>query len=560
MSDPQMSESQAKNVSAARTASNRQTSMDRRAYDAVIVGAGFSGLYQLHCLRDKLGLTAVVLEAGEGVGGTWYWNRYPGARCDSESHTYCYYFNDDLLAEWQWSERYPGQAEILKYLNFCADKLDLRQDIRVNQRVNSAVWDAAAECWQVETAAGLRLTSRFLITAVGCLSSANIPDIDGVSSFDGAIYHTGEWPHQAVDFSDKSVVVIGTGSTGIQAIPVIAQQAEKLTVLQRTPNFSVPARNGPLADTFHQTFIQNIDLWRQKMKVSRHGHPWVAPPRNLHETPEGERKVILEAGWQAGGLGFRESFYDILLDSRSNNIMSDFIRDKIRDIVDDPATAEMLVPYDHPFGTKRPPIDTDYFETYNRDNVSLVDIRTNPIKKIDRTGVCLEDGTDVVADIIVFATGFDAMTGALLKMGIVGRDGLTLAEAWTGGPQTYLGLAIYGFPNLFTITGPGSPSVLTNMPRAIEQHIDWITALLRRAESLSISLIEAELSATQDWTNHVTAVANDTLLPQAGHSWYLGANVPGKPRVFMPYCKGLDVFGAHCEQVAAEGYPGFRLR
>jgi cation diffusion facilitator CzcD-associated flavoprotein CzcO len=560
MSNPQMSDSQAKNASAARAASNRQTCADSQAYDAIIVGAGFSGLYQLHCLRDKLGLTAVVLEAGDGVGGTWYWNRYPGARCDSESHTYCYYFNDDLLTEWQWSERYPGQAEILKYLNFCADKLDLRRDIKVNQRVNSAVWDAAAECWQVETSAGLRLTSRFLITAVGCLSSANMPDIDGASSFDGAIYHTGEWPHQAVDFSGKSVVVIGTGSTGIQAIPVIAQQAHNLVVLQRTPNFSVPARNAPLADRFHQTFTQNIDLWRQKMQVSRHGHPWVAPPRNLHETPEDERNAILEAGWQAGGLGFRESFCDVLLDSRSNDIMSDFIRAKIRDIVDDPVTAEMLVPYDHPFGTKRPPIDTDYFETYNRDNVSLVDIRHNPIKRIDRTGVCLEDGTHIAADIIVFATGFDAMTGALLKMGIVGRDGLTLADAWAEGPETYLGLAIHGFPNLLTITGPGSPSVLTNMPRAIEQHIDWITALLHRAKTRSITLVEAELSAMQDWTNHVTVVANDTLLPRAGHSWYLGANVPGKPRVFMPYCKGLDVFRAHCEQVAADGYPGFSLR
>ncbi len=560
MSNPQMSDSQAKNPSAARAASNRQTFAGRGVYDAIIVGAGFSGLYQLHCLRDKLGLTAVVLEAGDGVGGTWYWNRYPGARCDSESHTYCYYFNDDLLTQWQWSERYPGQAEILKYLNFCADKLDLRRDIRVNQRVNSAVWDAAAECWQVETDAGLRLTSRFLITAVGCLSSANMPDIDGVSSFDGAIYHTGEWPHQAVDFSGKSVVVIGTGSTGIQAIPVIARHADNLVVLQRTPNFSVPARNAPLADAFHQTFTQNIDLWRQKMQVSRHGHPWVAPPRNLYETPEDERNAILEAGWQAGGLGFRESFCDVLLDSRSNDIMSDFIRAKIRGIVDDPVTAEMLVPYDHPFGTKRPPIDTDYFETYNRDNVSLVNIRDNPINRIEPSGVCLEDGTHIAADIIVFATGFDAMTGALLKMGIVGRDGLTLADAWAEGPQTYLGLAIHGFPNLLTITGPGSPSVLTNMPRAIEQHIDWITALLHRAKTRSITLVEAELSAMQDWTNHVTAVANDTLLPRAGHSWYLGANVPGKPRVFMPYCKGLDVFRAHCEQVAADGYPGFSLR
>ena len=560
MSNPQTSETMTKNAPSMRAASNRQGLEDGDLYDAIIVGAGFSGLYQLHSLRDKLGLSAIVLEAGDGVGGTWYWNRYPGARCDSESHTYCYYFNDDLLKEWQWSERYPGQAEILKYLNFCADTLDLRRDIRFSQRVNRAVWDAAGYCWLVETNAGLQLKARFLITAVGCLSSANMPDIDGLSAFDGAIYHTGEWPHEAVDFTGKSVVVIGTGSTGIQAIPVIAQQAANVVVLQRTPNFSVPARNGPLADEFHQTFTQDIDMWRQKMRASRHGHPWVAPPRNLHETPEDERNAILEAGWQAGGLGFRESFCDILLDERSNDIMSDFIRSKIRNIVKDPATAEMLVPHDHPFGTKRPPIDTDYFETYNRENVTLVDIRHNPIKAVDRTGVCLEDGSHIAADVIVFATGFDAMTGALLKMGIVGRDGLTLADAWSEGPQTYLGMATHGFPNLFTITGPGSPSVLTNMPRAIEQHIDWITTLMSHANAQSVTLIEAELAAAREWTSHVTAAANETLLPQAGHSWYLGANVPGKPRVFMPYCKGLDVFRAHCAQVAADGYPGFSLR
>ncbi|XDZ65918.1 flavin-containing monooxygenase [Alphaproteobacteria bacterium LSUCC0684] len=527
--------------------------------DAVIVGAGFSGLYQLHCLRDTLEMNAAVLEAGDGVGGTWYWNRYPGARCDSESHSYCYYFNRDLLDEWRWSERYPGQAEILSYLNFCADKLDLRRDIYLNQRVDQAVWDEASGRWQVRCTSGLEVEARYLITAVGCLSSANLPSINGITRFKGEIYHTGEWPHDGVDFEGKTVVVVGTGSTGIQAIPVIAAEACKLTVLQRTPNFSVPARNAPLKEDFHPNFCEEIDSWHQKMLISRHGHPWSAPPRKLCETPEDERNAILEDAWRIGGLRFRESFDDILLDERSNHLMSDFIRAKIRGIVDDAETAEKLLPLDHPFGTKRPPIDTNYFETYNRDNVELVDIRPNPIDCLDEDGVKLADGAHIPADIIVFATGFDAMSGALLKMGIVGRDACTLDEAWKEGPKTYLGLGVHGFPNMFTITGPGSPSVLTNMPRSIEQHVDWITALLKHAESSGIAKIEAEDDAMRNWTDHVTDTANLTLLPKANHSWYLGANVPGKPRVFMPYAGGLDRYRSHCDEVAAKGYPGFRM-
>jgi len=527
--------------------------------DAVIVGAGFSGLYQLYSLRDKLKMNAAVLEAGDGVGGTWYWNRYPGARCDSESHSYCYYFSRELLSEWQWSERYPGQAEILCYLNFCADKLGLRQDIYLNQRVHQAVWDEDSGKWQVRCSSGLEVEARYLITAVGCLSSANRPDINGITCFEGDVYHTGEWPHEGVDFTGKSVVVVGTGSTGIQAIPVIAGQARQLTVLQRTPNFSVPARNAPLEENFHSAFCDEIDGWHERMLASRHGHPWSAPPRKLCETGEDERNAILEEAWQIGGLRFRESFDDILLDERSNELMSDFIRAKIRDIVSDAETAEKLLPSDHPFGTKRPPIDTHYFETFNRDNVELVDIRRNPVENIDAHGVKLADGTHIPADIIVFATGFDAMSGALLKMGIVGRDARTLAEAWQEGPKTYLGLGVHGFPNMFTITGPGSPSVLTNMPRSIELHVDWISALLKHAETKNIVTIEAEDDAMRDWTDHVTEAANKTLLPKANHSWYLGANVPGKPRVFMPYAGGLNTYRSYCNEIAAKGYPGFRM-
>ena len=527
--------------------------------DAVIVGAGFSGLYQLYSLREKLNLNAVVLEAGDGVGGTWYWNRYPGARCDSESHTYCYYFSKELLEEWQWSERYPQQEEILRYLNYCADKLDLKRDIRFNQRVQEAIWDDASSCWQITCQTGLKLKTKYLITAVGCLSSANHPQIDGLQNFKGDTYHTGEWPHDGVDFSGKSVVVIGTGSTGIQAIPVIAQDAKQLTVLQRTPNFSVPAHNRPLDGDFHAKFCENIDDWQQKMLVSRHGHPWIAPPRKLCETDEDERLAILEDAWQIGGLRFRESFEDILLDQDSNDLMSAFIHDKIKDIVDNPETAEKLLPKDHPFGTKRPPIDTHYFETYNRDNVRLEDIRANPIDGFMEDGVRLSDGKEIATDIIVFATGFDAMSGSLLKMGIVGRGGKPLSEAWQDGPQAYLGLSVYGFPNMFTITGPGSPSVLTNMPRSIEQHVDWISAILDYAQTHGISEIEAESEAMINWTDHVIETANKTLLPKANHSWYLGANIPGKPRVFMPYVGGLENYRAYCDQVTDTDYPGFSM-
>ncbi len=534
-------------------------SNDVEKLDAVIVGAGFSGLYQLHLLREKLGKKVKGLEAASEVGGTWYWNRYPGARCDSESHTYCYYFTDELLKEWQWSERYPGQEEILRYLNFCADRLDLRRSIYFNERVCSAVWHDQQNQWRVKTENGRTIDAKYLITAVGCLSSTNIPNFENFNSFNGDFYHTGEWPQGGVDFSDKVVAIIGTGSTGIQAIPVIAKTAKKLTVLQRTPNYSVPARNAPLPQNHHVQFCNELDIWRSKMSVSRHGHPWTAPPKKLCETSKKERNEILETGWQVGGLRFRESFDDILTDEKSNRIMSDFIRKKIKETVNDAVVAKTLLPHDHPFGTKRPPIDTEYFETFNRENVTLVDIKKNPIKNLNSDGITLESGDKIQADIIVFATGFDAMTGSLLKLGIVGRNNLTLAEAWQNGPRTFLGLSTNGFPNLFMITGPGSPSVLTNMPRAIEQHAEWITNCMKHCDEVGARTIEAENTAMLNWTDHVTAVANQTLLPKANHSWYFGGNIPGKPRTFMPYSAGLDKFRSNCEQIAKSGYIGFKI-
>jgi len=529
-----------------------------RHFDALVIGAGFSGLYQLLCLRDRLGLSVQVLEAGGGVGGTWYWNRYPGARCDSESHSYCYSFSEELTRNWEWSERYPGPPEILRYLNHVADRFDLKRDIRFNTRVKSAHYDETANVWRVTTNAGETLTAQFLITAVGCLSSANIPSFPGLDAFQGRWYHTGQWPHEGVDFSGKRVGMIGTGSTGIQAAPVIAETAAHLTVFQRTANYSVPARNGPLTPEFKRYVKENAGKIRQVMHASVNGHPWLIDDRLAVKTPPQERQALYEAAWQHGGLRFRAAFRDLLVDKAANDTAVTFIRDKIRAIVKDPKTAAKLSDFDHPYASKRPPIDTDYFETFNRDNVELVDVRAAPIERITPLGIRTRDA-DYPLDIIVFATGFDGMTGSLLRIDIRGRDGLSLVKAWDAGPRNYLGLQVAGFPNLFTVTGPGSPSVLCNMPVAIEQHVEWITDCIAHVRNHGLKRIEPSNEAQDSWVAQVNAAAEATLLPQAKHSWYLGANIPGKPRVFMPYAGGMAHYRKICADVAAKNYAGFRL-
>ena len=526
--------------------------------DALIIGAGFSGLYQLLCLRDRLGLAVQVLEAGEGVGGTWYWNRYPGARCDSESHSYCYSFSEELVREWEWTERYPEQPEIMRYLNHVADRFDLKRDIRLRTRVAAAHYDAPANRWHVTTEHGERVTAKFLITAVGCLSTANVPNIPGLETFAGRWVHTGQWPHEGVDFGGKRVGLVGTGSTGIQAAPVIAQAARHLTVFQRTPNYSVPARNVPLTAAFLGYVKENFPEIRRVMRSTPNGHPFVIEDRSVFDVTPERRQALYEAAWETGGLQFRATFRDLLMDKAANDTAADFIRNKIREIVKDPATAEKLADIDHPYAAKRPPIDTDYFETFNRDNVSLVDVRAAPIEAITPAGIRTRDGTYEL-DIIVFATGFDAMTGPLLRMDIRGRDGLSLAEAWKAGPRNYLGLQVAGFPNMFTVTGPGSPSVLCNMPVAIEQHVDWITDCIAHMRAQDLERIEARTEAQDHWVQQVNAAADATLLPQARHSWYLGANVPGKPRVFMPYAGGMARYREICSDIAAKGYEGFAL-
>ena len=528
------------------------------ALDALIIGAGFSGLYQLYSLRDRLGLSVQLLEAADGVGGTWFWNRYPGARCDSESHSYCYSFSEALQQEWTWTERYPEQPEILRYLNYVADRFDLRRNIRLGTRVVAARYDAADNRWHVTTERGEHLSAQFLITAVGCLSSANVPKIPGLEDFAGRWYHTGTWPRDWVDFSGQRVGLIGTGSTGIQAAPVIAETAAHLTVFQRTANYSIPARNAPLTPEFQRYVREHFAEIRALMHSTANGHPFPVSDRSALATAPAEREAIYEAAWQKGGLQFRAAFRDLLVDKAANDTAADFIRRKIRAVVKDPAKASLLTDIDHPFAAKRPPIDSFYFETFNRENVALVDLRAAPIERITARGVRTREA-EYPLDIIVFATGFDAMTGALLGLGITGRDGVSLREHWSAGPRSYLGLQTNGFPNLFTVTGPGSPSVLCNMPVPIEQHVDWITDCIAHLRTRGRSRIEPTKEAVDGWVDHVNAAANATLLPQAGHSWYLGANVPGKPRVFMPYAGGMAQYREICNGVAARGYAGFVL-
>lgn len=526
-------------------------------FDAIVVGAGFSGLYMLYRLRE-LGLSARVYEAGGDVGGTWYWNRYPGARCDSESHYYCYSFSKELLQEWEWTERYPGQPEILRYLNHVADRFDLRREIQFDTRVTAAVYDAPSNRWTITTSDGGCVTARYFITAVGCLSVANIPQIKGLETFQGKWYHTGAWPQEGVDFTGQRVGVIGTGATGIQLVPEVARQADQVVVFQRTPNYAVPGRNRPLDKAFHEQVRANYDAIWQRARESFAGFP-IGPSEQsaLAVSPE-ERQRVYEKAWETGGFYFLlDTFFDLLLNQEANDTAAAFIRTRIRDLERDPAVAERLSPQDHPFGTKRPPLEHGYYAAFNRENVTLVDVRSSPITEITPAGLRTQD-TQYDLDSIVFATGFDAMTGALLKMEIRGRDGLALKEKWSAGPRTYLGLSTHGFPNMFMITGPQSPSVLTNMPVSIEQHVEWIAACIKYALDRDLGRIEPTQEAEDGWVAHVAQVADLTLYPQTD-SWYMGANVPGKPRVFMPYVGGVGNYRRFCDEVAANGYEGFAL-
>jgi cyclohexanone monooxygenase len=527
-------------------------------FDAIIVGAGVGGLYAIYRLC-KLGLKVRAFEAGTGVGGTWYWNRYPGCRCDVESMEYSYSFSDELQQEWHWPERYGTQSEILRYINHVADRFDLRRDIEFNTRVKEAFFDGKTNTWTVKTDKGNTATARFCIMATGNLSTPRTPNYPGLEKFKGKWYHTGLWPHEGVDFTGSRVGVVGTGSSGVQSIPLIAKQAKHLYVFQRTANFSLPARNGPLDGAKERAHKAQYPERRRAAFDTPFGIAGYPPPvKSALDAAEAERWQAYEVKWAEGGsISFLYSYTDLLLNRESNQTASEFVRQKIRATVKDPRTAELLCPNDHPIGTKRLILDTDYYETYNRDNVTLVDIRNNPVTEITASGLRTADG-DYVLDAIVFATGFDAMTGAMKEIDIHTDAGMSIKAKWEHGPHTYLGISIAGFPNLFMITGPQSPGVKSQMILACEQHVDWIADCVQYLRNRGLSRIEAEEDAEDAWVQHNNEVADRTLYPLA-NSWYVGANIPGKPRVFMPYVGGVSAYKKKCDEVAARGYEGFRF-
>ena len=534
------------------------TGKTEQAFDAIIVGAGFAGMYMLHKLRG-MGLSARVIEAGTGVGGTWYWNRYPGARVDIESMEYSFSFDPELEREWRWSERYAPQPELLRYANHVADRFDLRRDIQLETRVVSAAFDERANRWTVMTDAGDSLSARFCIMATGCLSTPKDLEFEGISDFNGPVYKTFAWPRDGVDFTGQRVGIIGTGSSGIQTITVVAEQAAQLTVFQRTANYSSPARNGPITPDVYADWDANRDAYRAEARTQP-----VAARFNMTEdlaleaTPE-VRQSEFERRWGIGGIQAGYAYADIGTDRAANQIAADFFASKIRETVQDPETAAALTPDTaiYPFATKRICVDTGYYQVFNRDSVSLVDIRKDPIKRITSDGISTAT-RDFAFDALIIATGFDAMTGTLGSIDIRGRGGLALRDKWAEGPRSYLGLCVAGFPNLFTITGPGSPSVLTNMIMSIEQHVEFIADAIAHLDSHQLGVIEATPEAESEWVAHVNEVADTTLFPQA-NSWYMGANVPGKPRVFLPYVGGFPLYVEACNDIVANGYRGFVL-
>ena len=524
--------------------------------DVVVVGAGFSGLYLLYRLR-KAGFSTRVFERGGDVGGTWYWNRYPGARCDVESLQYSYSFDEQLQQDWHWPEKFSAQPDILAYANHVADRFNLKKDIEFNIEVKASWFDEKLKTWKITTNTGEEINAQYFIMATGCISTTQIPNIKGLSDYVGNTFHTGDWPHEEVDFSGQSIAVIGTGSSGIQSIPVLAKQAKKLTVFQRTPNYSIPSQNEPMTKKYERSWKDVYSERRKEMRYSAHGSL-----KDLNDVPalsvdEDQRQELYTKRWAIGGTGFLGSFNDLLTNADANYTAAEYVRQQINRVVKDKETAEILCPRSYPIGTKRICIDTGYFETYNRENVKLVDISKKPIQRLVADGIIVDDQL-YAFDSIIFATGFDAMTGSIFNVDIKGRDGLALKEKWNAGPKTYLGLMSASFPNLFMITGPGSPSVKSNMIMSIEQHVDLVIETLLSMRRKGLSVVEPELEAENKWVDHVQEVANKTLFPQA-NSWYMGANIPGKPRLFMPYIGGVGAYREICEEIVANNYRGFKF-
>lgn len=526
-------------------------------HDAIIVGAGFAGIYAVHKLRDQLGLDVQGFEAASGVGGTWYWNRYPGARVDIESVHYSYSFSEELQQEWHWTERFAAQPEILRYLNHVADRFDVRRSFAFDTRVTSVVWDDDNQLWVVTTDDGTVHRSRYFISAAGTLSVPKQLDFPGIENFEGQVLLTGNWQDD-VDLSGRRVGVIGTGSSGIQVVSEVSKVAGKLVVFQRTPNYATPVGNAP---TDPAEEAADKARYRELRDASRNhfvGVPYQdAQPSAMAVSAE-ERRSVFDDRWDRGG--FRlvfDSFQDLLFNQESNDAAAEYIRERIRERVTDPATAELLCPTGYPYGSKRPPLETNYYEAFNRDNVHLVDVSGNSIAEITATGVRLTDGTEHELDTLILATGFDAFTGPLMAMNITGLAGRPLSDAWAEGPQTFLGIAVSGFPNLFLITGPQSPSVLYNMPLAIEDHVDFTANAIQHMREHGHTTMEATQAAQDDWVAQTDQAAEYTVVPKSGSSWYMGANVPGKPRKVLVYLGGAPAYRAICAQVENSGYAGF---
>jgi len=537
--------------------------------DVLVVGAGFAGMYAVYRFRAQ-GLAVKVLEAGSNVGGTWYWNRYPGARCDVPSLEYSYGFSPELEQEWDWPEVFSAQEDILRYANYVADKFDLRRDMQFDTRVVAVEWCDDVARWRLTTAAGERFEAPFCVMATGCLSVPITPTVPGAAGFRGEVYHTGRWPKEPVDLTGKRVGIIGTGSSGVQAIPELARQAAHLTVFQRTPVYTVPANRKRMRADVQQEFRDHyreiremqqnnqggVSNFRPRKSVRRVETPNVNPPpsRLLDLTAEQRREAV-----DRFGLGVLLAFRDVYSDARANEIANELYRDTVRTMVRDPETAERLLPKTYGLGCKRQVIDRDYYDTFNRDNVTLVDLVETPLQTVDATGV-QTSARHYDLDVLIYATGFDAMTGALLRANVKGRGGRALADKWRDGPVAYLGLQMAGFPNLFTVTGPGSPSVLCNMLVAIEQHVNWIGDCIGWLRANGVRTIEPRPESEVAWVEHVNEVAAGTMFTAPTcNSWYLGANVPGKARIFMPYVGGYPRYRARCEHEAAHRYEGFAL-
>jgi len=540
-------------------ASKATSDSTARQVDVVVVGAGFAGLYLLHRLR-KAGFATMVLDEAEDIGGTWYWNRYPGARCDIQTIDYSYTFDPELETAWKWSEKYATQPEILRYLGFIAERYDLRSDIRFRTRITTATWDDAEERWLLTTDDGGTISCRYYIMATGCLSTPKPPEIAGIGDFKGEVYFTGRWPHKDVKLAGKRVAVVGTGSSGIQAIPVIAEQAAHLTVFQRTPSFALPAHNGPVLADRLALLERDRASYREQARWSLAGVPWPQQTLVSWQLSDTERRERFEKAWAMGDLIYFVSqlWADQGSDLDGSALVAELVREKIRAIVNDPKTAAILSPHDHPFGAKRPCLDTNYYATYNRANVTLVNLREEPIAAMIATGITTSQRRFDL-DIIVFATGFDAMTGAIMAVHpISGRGGKSLSAVWADGPQTYLGLTVAGFPNLFMITGPGSPSVLSNMIVSIEQHVDWVVDRLTAMREAGFTTIEATETAQAGWARHLADCSTLTL-HRLANTWYTGANVPGKALGVMPYTGGVGLYRSICNDVVSRGLLGFRL-